>query len=102
MKRLIFAGIFVTLWVHGAGAQADSPVAKPTPSAMATPSPSAGPLAGANSFTEGQARSRLEANGFSNVTELAKDNEGIWRGKAMKNGASVAVAVDYKGGIFSK
>jgi periplasmic protein CpxP/Spy len=54
---------------------------------------------GANSFTEGQARSRIEAQGFSDITELRKDDQGIWRGKAMRGGKSVSVAVDYKGTV---
>jgi periplasmic protein CpxP/Spy len=54
---------------------------------------------GANSFTEAQARSRLEAQGFSNVTELRKDDQGIWRGKAQKDGRSTSVAIDYKGTV---
>jgi protein CpxP len=54
---------------------------------------------GANSFTEGQARSRIEAQGFSNVTDLRKDDQGIWRGQAMRNGASVGVAIDYRGNV---
>lgn len=54
---------------------------------------------GANSFTEAQARSRLEAQGFSNVTELRKDDQGIWRGKAQRDGKSVSVAIDYKGTV---
>ena len=54
---------------------------------------------GANSFTEAQARSRLEAQGFGNVTELRKDDQGIWRGKAQKGGKSVSVSIDYKGTV---
>lgn len=54
---------------------------------------------GANSFTEAQARSRLEAQGFSNVTELRKDDQGIWRGKAQRDGKSVSVGIDYKGTV---
>jgi len=54
---------------------------------------------GANSFTEAQARSRLEAQDFKNVTELRKDDQGIWRGKAMHAGKSVSVAIDYKGTV---
>ncbi|WP_375458678.1 hypothetical protein [uncultured Enterovirga sp.] len=54
---------------------------------------------GANSFTEGQVKSRLEGAGFSNVTDLAKDGDGIWRGKAMRDGKSVSVGFDYKGNI---
>lgn len=54
---------------------------------------------GANSFTEGQAKSRIEGAGLSNVTGLAKDEHGIWRGKAMKGSQSVTVGFDYKGNI---
>ena len=42
------------------------------------------PVAGANSFTEGQAKSRIEASGYSNVSELKKDDNGVWRGQAIK------------------
>ena len=62
----------------------------------------AAPVAGANSFTEGEAQSRIEARGFANVTELKKDNEGIWRGKAMHNGHSVDVALDFQGNVFPR
>ncbi len=54
---------------------------------------------GANSFTEGQARTRLEGAGLTNVTALQKDDQGIWRGKAMRSGQSVTVGFDYKGNI---
>jgi len=57
---------------------------------------------GSNSFTEGEARSRLESAGLSNVTDLKKDNSGIWRGKAMRKGASVSVGLDYKGSIAAE
>lgn len=54
---------------------------------------------GANSFTEGQVRSRLEGAGLANVSDLKKDDDGIWRGKAMRDGKSVTVGFDYKGNI---
>jgi transcription elongation factor len=54
---------------------------------------------GANSFTEGQARTRLEGAGLSNVTNLQKDDQGIWRGQAMHQGRNVTVGFDYKGNI---
>ena len=57
---------------------------------------------GSNSFTEGEARSRLESAGLSNVTDLKKDDSGIWRGKAMRKGASVSVGLDYKGSIAAE
>ena len=72
------------------------------PSAVATsttPVPAGAPVAGANSFTEGQARSRIEDQGFTDVINLAKDDQSIWRGTAMKGGVSSRVAVDYQGNV---
>jgi hypothetical protein len=57
---------------------------------------------GANSFTEGQARSRIEAQGFQNITDLRKDDQGIWRGKAQKNGQSANVMLDFKGNVSAQ
>lgn len=54
---------------------------------------------GSNSFTEGQARSRMEEAGYTNVTDLQKNDQGIWQGKAQKDGRSVTVGLDYKGNI---
>jgi len=52
---------------------------------------SALPVAGAYGFTEGQAKSRLEASGYSAISGLEKTNSGIWRGQAEKNGVPVSV-----------
>lgn len=57
---------------------------------------------GSNSFTEGEARARLERNGLANVTDLKKDDQGVWRGKAMREGKSVAVGLDFKGNIAAQ
>ena len=57
------------------------------------------PVAGANSFTEGQAKARIESRGFANVSGLAKDSNGLWRGQAMQNGKSVNVTLDYQGNV---
>jgi uncharacterized protein with FMN-binding domain len=65
------------------------------------PEPGA-PLKGANSFTEGQAKDRVIAAGFTSVSSLAKDGDGVWRGSAMKDGKSVKVAVDFKGNVVSQ
>lgn len=54
---------------------------------------------GANSFTEGQARTRIESAGFTSVTGLQKDDSGVWRAKAMRDGKSMDVGFDYKGTI---
>src|ERR1700748_82408 len=57
--------------------------------------PGSGPVAGANSFTEGQAKSRIESQGFTNVSALTKDDQGIWRGNATKDGRNVIVSLDF-------
>jgi hypothetical protein len=57
------------------------------------------PVAGRNSFTEGQAKSKIEGAGYTNVSELKKDDNGVWRGKASKGGASANVSVDFQGNV---
>ncbi|MFL1461701.1 hypothetical protein ACI6QG_05830 [Roseococcus sp. DSY-14] len=54
---------------------------------------------GANSFTEGQARARIEEAGFSQVGELTRDNNGVWRGQAMREGRQVQVGLDFQGTV---
>ena len=57
------------------------------------------PASGASSFTEGQARGRIEDKGFTAVTGLTKDDNGVWRGTATKDGGSAQVWMDYKGNV---
>ena len=45
---------------------------------------------GANSFTEGQAKSRIASAGFSDVSELKKDDQGVWRGTATRGRQAAA------------
>ena len=59
------------------------------------------PLSGANSFTEGQAKDRILAAGFANVSALKKDDKGVWRGTAMQAEKQVNVAVDFKGNVVA-
>ena len=63
---------------------------------------SAAPKAGANSFTEMQAKDRIEKSGYSAVSGLTKNADGIWVGKASKDGASKDVMLDYQGNVTSK
>lgn len=60
---------------------------------------SGAPVPGANSFTEGQARDRIQEKGFTQVNALSLDSKGVWRGKGMKNGQSVDVSMDYQGNV---
>jgi len=55
--------------------------------------------AGSNSYTEGQARSRLESNGFSAINGLRKDDNGFWRATATRGGTAGDVAMDFQGRI---
>jgi hypothetical protein len=44
----------------------------------------------------------MEAKGFTNIQDLAKDEHGIWRGHATQNGRSVEVMLDYRGNIATR
>jgi hypothetical protein len=54
---------------------------------------------GRNSFTESQAKGRIAKAGYSDITPLVKNPNGVWQGKATKDGATVNVALDYKGNV---
>ena len=105
MKLITCAIAISTALLSGAIAQTAAP-ANPnggTP-AVATPNTTnpAAPVPGANSFTEAQAKARIEEQGYTDVSELAKDKDGIWRGKAKKAGAMVSVALDFQGNVVAK
>ncbi|MFC7397654.1 PepSY domain-containing protein [Chelatococcus sp. GCM10030263] len=104
MRHVLAAAI---LGITASAAMAQTPpAANPDPSTPAVSTPGANssgaPAAGANSFTEAQAKSRIEAAGYSQVSALAKDKDGIWRGKASKAGASHEVSLDYQGNVVPK
>src|ERR1700751_4457388 len=68
-----------------------------SPSQKSTSSP------GSLTLDEDQAKSRIEAKGYLNVSRLEKDPRGIWRGKAtLKDGRSVDVILDLEGNIYSE
>ena len=101
MKRSII--IICTALLAATAAAAQTPPAQSGPGNNAVNSSgqnnSNAPVAGRNSFTEGQAKSKIEGAGFSNVTELKKDDNGVWRGKASKGGTSSSVSVDFQGNV---
>ena len=101
MKRTFLSACIGLLAVTTALAQ--NPPAKDGPNNNAVNSPgqnnSNAPIAGRNSFTEGQAKSKIEDAGYSNVTELKKDDNGIWRGKAKKGDSTMTVSVDFQGNV---
>jgi protein CpxP len=57
---------------------------------------------GANSFTEGEVRRRLERAGFHDVKELKKDADGIWRGSATMDGKPAHIGLDFKGNVAAE
>jgi hypothetical protein len=36
------------------------------------------------------------------VSDLRKDDQGVWRGKAMKDGKSVNVGLDFQGNVTAQ
>lgn len=103
--RLGLAALAIACTAGLATAQTAAPAddAKTAPSAtMAKETDMKPPLAGANSFTEEQARDRIAKAGFADVKALKKDDQGVWRGEASKSGAQVSVALDYRGNVVQQ
>jgi hypothetical protein len=106
MRKTMMIGAALALMTGLAVAQQQNPPANQGPNNPAvnttgTNNPGA-PVAGANSFTEGQAKSRIESSGYGNVTGLKKDDSGVWRGKAQKDGKSVDVGLDFQGNVVAR
>lgn len=55
--------------------------------------------AGANSFTEEQAREQIANAGYSDVSDLVLTENGLWQGTAMLGGERTGVSVDYRGAV---
>ncbi len=111
MKKIILAAALLSATALTAAAQTTAPATTApatstdgnTP-AVATPetkNPTA-PVEGANSFTEEQAKTRIEEAGYSDVKDLKKDDKGIWMASGMKDGKSVMIAMDYQGNVVAK
>ncbi len=101
-KILSIAFVLGLVGAASAMAQTSSPASSTPPAAVATSNTNnttAAPVPGANSFTMAQAQKRLEDQGYTQVSGLAKDNNSIWRGHAMKDGKVVDVSLDYQGNI---
>ena len=100
--KYAFAAAVLVFWTSGAFAQTTANPNGQTPAVATsdTKNPDA-PVAGKNSFTESQARSRIEAAGFTGVSELMKDKDGVWHGKASKAGTTQTVNLDFQGNVTS-
>jgi hypothetical protein len=87
--------------------QATPPAASsdaPANSAVKSPDDAASsPLAkGHNSFTKSQAASRIKKAGYTQVSGLVLDADGLWQASAMRGGQPVKVALDYKGDVAAQ
>jgi len=94
---LALAGAFLV-------APSDSGSTSPESPAVATPdnnNPDA-PVKGANSFTEDQAKTRIEEAGYKDVTALKLRDDGIWEASAMKGTEKLEVQLDYQGNVTKK
>ena len=94
MKFYMMAAAAAMLVTTGANAGSHNPAVKDP--AVATTQLAA---KGHNSFTESQAQGRNAKAGHTSGSKLAKNENGVWQGTAMKDGAKVNVALDYKGNV---
>src|SRR6186713_2578365 len=107
MRKTLIATVIVAVAFPAFAQQQLAQPASPDANTPAVNSPNSppnpgAPVAGANSFTQGQAKSRIEENGYANVRDLRKDKQGVWRGKAMKDGKSVSVSLDFQGNVTAQ
>ncbi|NEI72897.1 PepSY domain-containing protein [Rhizobium lusitanum] len=101
MKKLAFSLAAICLAAPVAFAQSETPKTSQTTPAMPTSgetNPGA-PVAGKNSFTEAQAKSRIENAGYTDVSGLKLDDQGVWRAMASKDGKQGSVSVDFQGNV---
>ena len=89
MKRIILSAILAAA-AGAAGAQT-----MPAPSTANAPAERhAGPAA--------TAQKRIEQDGYTNVRDLAKGEDGLWRGTATRGGTQVEVTVDRSGHVSAR
>ena len=106
MRRSLIAVLFVASAIPAMAQTnmkpANNDARTPAVNTPNTPPNPTAPVAGANSFTEGQAKWRIESKGFKNVSHLKKDDTGVWRGQAMQNDKMVSVTVDFQGNVVAQ
>ncbi len=110
MKRFLAAAVITVMaggslaggaMAQNAGPPANHEAGTPAIAKSDVNNPGA-PVAGANSFTKSEAKSRIEKAGYTDVANLIKDKDGIWRGKASKGDTTVDVALDFQGNVVPK
>lgn len=84
MKRMILSLALVV--VAGAAVAQSAPVPRTA-------------TAPADSGAAATAQKRIERDGYTNVRNLAKGPDGLWRGTATRSGTEVQVTVDRSGNV---
>jgi hypothetical protein len=100
MYRNMICGAFAACFAASAALAQDAAQAPQNPAVRTNDNnTSAMPVKGANSFTQGEAKSRIEKQGFTQIGTLQKDQNGVWRGTAYKDGKPMQVSLDYQGNV---
>jgi hypothetical protein len=99
MRSIICGAAALSLLLGGAATAQQQPTDAHKNDAVKTPDTAGAPTAGANSFTKGQAEGRIKKAGYTNITGLTKDKDGLWHAQATKDGKQVNVSLDFKGDV---
>ncbi len=99
MKKLVTLSAAILVSASSTFAQSETPKTSQTTPAVNTEQNPGAPVAGKNSFTEGQAKSRIEEAGYTDVTGLKLDDQGVWRATAIKDGKQAGVSLDFQGNV---
>ena len=99
MNKIAILSAGLLLAASGAVAQSQTPSTSQTTPAINTEQNPGAPVAGKNSFTEAQAKSRIEDAGYKDVAGLKLDDQGVWRATATKDGKQAGVSLDFQGNV---
>jgi hypothetical protein len=99
MKKLMILSIGMVMTASVVLAQSETPTTSQTTPAVKTEQNPGAPVAGKNSFTEAQAKARIEEAGYTDVTGLKLDDQGVWRASATKDGKQASVSLDFQGNV---
>ncbi len=99
MKTSIVLAIAIALGTSVAFAQGPSgpSTAKPIEADPKAGLPTSGKIS-----TEAEAKRRLEAQGYRNVSQLVRKTDGLWHGTAIRNAITVTVTVGASGEITTR
>jgi len=99
MNKISTISFGLLLSATAAFAQSETPTSSQTTPAVNTEHNPGAPVAGKNSFTEEQAKSRIEDAGYTDVAGLKLDDQGVWRATAKKDGKDAKVSLDFQGNV---